>query len=92
MFSSIHPGEFLKNIYIEPFGLSLTTLATDLDISKSSLSRLIKKKASLSVDMARRLEKFFGYPAKSWLMLQVNYDLSHPVSGLNLDNIKSFKP
>ena len=75
MHSSPHPGEFIKETYMKPFGLSSRFLAKHLKVAPSTINRLIKKQSSVSVDMAYRLEAVLGISAESWLMMQAHYDL-----------------
>lgn len=72
----MHPGEFLKLTYMEPDAITVTELASKLNVSKASVSRLITGKSNMSTDMAIKLESIFKRKAKSWLLMQVNYDLS----------------
>lgn len=72
----LHPGEFLKAVYLDELNLTSASLAKALCVSESSISRLINKKSDLSIEMALRLEKCFGRSAESWLTLQYSYDLS----------------
>lgn len=72
----LHPGEFLMLGYIEPLGLSITELASNLDVSVSSLSRLVNKKSDLSYDMAVRLSFVLGRSEESWVNLQLRYSLA----------------
>lgn len=37
-----HPGEFIREVYLEPFGISSRQLASSLGVSPSTLSRLLK--------------------------------------------------
>ncbi len=75
MHGSPHPGEFIKETYLKPFGLSSRFLAKCLKVSPSTINRIIKKQSSVSVDMAYRLEATLGRSAESWLIMQAHYDL-----------------
>jgi antitoxin HigA-1 len=70
-----HPGEVLEGLYLEPFDLSIRSLATQLGVSPSTLARLVSGESGVSPDMAIRLSKVVGRTPQSWLQMQVNYDL-----------------
>ena len=70
-----HPGEFIKEIYLEPYELSIRSLAESLGVSPSTLTRLINGQSGISPEMALRLSKALGRSPESWLSMQHNYDL-----------------
>jgi len=70
-----HPGEFIKEIYLEPYELSIRSLADNLGVSPSTLTRLINRQSGVSPEMALRLSKALGRSPESWLAMQHNYDL-----------------
>ena len=70
-----HPGEFIRATYLEPFQLSLRSLAKSLGVSPSTLTRLIRQQSGISPTMALRLAKAVGRSPESWLAMQYTYDL-----------------
>lgn len=75
MYDPPHPGEILKEDYLEPLGLSVTLAAAGLDVTRQSLSALINGRAGVSPEMALRLSKAFHTTPQLWLNLQQQYDL-----------------
>ena len=76
MHNPAHPGEILKELVIEPLGLSITEAASRLGVSRTSLSKVLKGRGTVTPEMAVRLEMTFGKPnAAHWLRLQNAYDL-----------------
>lgn len=80
MFNPPHPGETLRDDILPELGLNVTQAARQLGISRVALTRVLHGHAAISIDMARRLEKWLGGPkrgpsADSWLRLQMQYDL-----------------
>lgn len=69
-----HPGEVLKNEVIRPRGLSVKDAAVQFSMSRSALSRVLNGKAAMSPRLAARLEEAQTGSARSWLMMQANYD------------------
>ncbi len=82
-----HPGEFIRTVYLEPFSISSRFLATKLDVSPSTLNRVIKGVSGISPDMALRLSKALGRSPESWLAMQDNYDLWQARQRTNLENV-----
>ena len=82
-----HPGEFIQEVYLEPFGISSRQLASSLGVSPSTLSRLLKKDSGVSSEMALRLSKVLGRSPESWLAMQDMYDLWVARNTVNLDDI-----
>ena len=70
-----HPGEFIRTTYIEPFDISIRSLADSLGVSPSTLTRIISQRSGISPEMALRLSKALGRSPESWLVMQHNYDL-----------------
>jgi addiction module HigA family antidote len=70
-----HPGETLRELCLEPLGLSVTRTAEALGVSRKTLSAILNGRAGISPEMAIRLSKAFGTTAESWLNQQVQYDL-----------------
>lgn len=77
MYNPLHPGEFIKETYIEPFGSIQNILAKELKVARSTFSRLLRGESSVSPEMALRLSKVLGRTAQSWLAMQAAYDLFH---------------
>ena len=71
----IHPGEILKEEFLEPFELSQNALAKGLHVTPRRVNEIINKKRSITADTALRLAKFFGNSPEFWLNLQKIYDL-----------------
>lgn len=75
MYNPAHPGEVLKELYLEPLSLTITEASLALGVSRKTLSALVNGHYGVSPDMAMRLSKAFGTTAKLWLNMQNNYDL-----------------
>jgi antitoxin HigA-1 len=87
MYNPPHPGEFIEEIYLKPFGLSCRFLAEKLGVSASTLNRVIKKQSGISPEMALRLSKAIGRTPESWLAMQDHYDLWQIRQNLDLNNV-----
>ena len=73
MSSETHPGYYIRENII-PKGMSVTDAAKLLGVGRPALSKLLNGKASLSPDMATRIEKTFGVSARELMDMQAAYD------------------
>ncbi|MBA7690095.1 Antitoxin HigA [subsurface metagenome] len=86
-----HPGEFIREVYLEPFGISTRRVAEKLQVSPSTFNRLINGESNVSPEMALRLSKTLGRSAESWLAMQDNYDLWFTRKQLNLAAVEKLE-
>ena len=91
MYNPPHPGEFITAIYLEPNGISGRELALKLDVSASTLSRILKGTSRVSPEMALRLAKAIGRTPESWLVMQDHYDLWLARKTVNLQRVSELK-
>lgn len=70
-----HPGEFIWETYLEPFGVSVRALADSLGVAASTINRIINGQSGISPEMSLRLSKGLGRSPESWLAMQRNFDL-----------------
>jgi addiction module HigA family antidote len=87
-----HPGEFISEVYLAPLALSGRELAKRLDVSPSTLSRVLSGSGRVTPDMALRLSKVLGRSAESWLAMQDAYDLSAARQDLDLSRVHPLEP
>ena len=86
-----HPGEFIREVYLEPFTLSARQLAGKLAVSPSTLARLLNGASGISPEMALRLSKALGRSPESWLALQDAYNLWQARQTVNLENVEAIE-
>jgi len=70
-----HPGAIIKELCIEPLGLTVTETARALGVSRKTLSSIVNEKAGISPEMAVRLSIAFETSSESWINQQAQYDL-----------------
>jgi addiction module HigA family antidote len=70
-----HPGEVLRELCLEPLGISITEAAEGLGVSRKTLSAILNGRAGISPEMALRLSMAFDTTPESWLNQQSQYDL-----------------
>lgn len=82
-----HPGEFITEVYLEPHDISGRELASKLDVSPSTLSRILNGSSRISPEMALRLSKAIGRTPESWLAMQDAHDLWVARKSVNLQRV-----
>ena len=70
-----HPGEILKEDFLEPLNITQSHLAKALGTSFRAINELVNEKRGITVEMALKLSKYFGTSPQLWLNLQNQYDL-----------------
>jgi len=79
MYNPPHPGETLREDVLPALGLNVTQAASQLNVTRAALSRILNGHAAISTEMALRLEGWLGIEnggrADLWLAQQAAYDL-----------------
>ncbi len=70
-----HPGLILRMELVEGRSLTISKIAELLKTSRANISNVLNGNASISPNMALRIEKVFGGSAIHFLSLQIAYDL-----------------
>ena len=86
-----HPGEFIRETYIEPFDISIRSLAENLGVAASTLSRVVAERSAVSPELALRLSKALGRSPESWLAMQDNYDLWQARKSADLAKVRKIR-
>lgn len=84
---SMHPGEYIKMVYLDGFGMRVTDLAANLRVSNSTVSRLVSRKSDLSPNMALRLSYVLGQSAEFWMSMQCRHSLAEEMTKFSFDGI-----
>lgn len=71
----VHPGEILREDFMEPLGLSANALAQALQVTPTRINDIVRERRGITADTALRLARYFGGDAQSWLNLQSTFDL-----------------
>ena len=71
----IHPGEILKEEFLEPMGISQYRVAKDISVPPRRINEIVHGKRAITADTALRLGRFFNMSPQFWLNLQTRYDL-----------------
>ena len=71
----IHPGEILRELYLEPLEMAPYALAKQLHIPRTRIERIVTGRSGITTDTALRLAKFFKTSPEFWMNLQAAYEL-----------------
>ena len=72
----MHPGEVLKELYLDPMDMGAIAFARRLDVPRTRIERLVKGVTSVTPDTALRLARAFNTTPAYWMNMQTNYDMS----------------
>ena len=75
MHNPMHPGNFIKQAYVDDLDLSIRKIAKGLNVAPSTLARLVKGESNVTPEMAMRLSKALHGSPELWLNMQKNFDL-----------------
>jgi addiction module HigA family antidote len=85
-----HPGRIVREECLHPLGLSVTSGARVLGVSRQALNNLVNQRAGISPEMAIRLAKAFGGNAQTWLRMQSNYDLAQALKSQSKIRVRRY--
>lgn len=88
----VHPGEFIRTEVLDELGLSIAKAARVLDVRAATLSDLVNEKASLSPEMAMRIELAFDVKTDLLLRMQALYDSVTIRSRAGELNVEPYRP
>ncbi|WKZ13377.1 MAG: HigA family addiction module antitoxin [Gammaproteobacteria bacterium] len=72
---NVHPGEVLREEFLQPLGLTSYRLAKELHVTQPRVNDLVLEKRGITADMALRLGTYFGTSPEFWMNLQQSYEL-----------------
>jgi addiction module HigA family antidote len=73
--SPVHPGEVLREEFLEPLNLSQVELAKLLDIPFQRVNMIVNEKRAVTPDTALRLSRLFGTTVDFWMNFQMAWDV-----------------
>lgn len=88
---AVHPGEILREEFLEPLDISAYRLAVELRVSPPTVNDIVREKRGISPEMAARLAKYFGTSEQFWLNLQDAFAV-HQVRKKYSKELKAIKP
>jgi len=88
---AVHPGEILREEFLEPMGISAYRLAVELHVSPPTVNDIVREKRGITPEMAARLAKYFGTSELFWLNLQDAFAI-HQVRRRYSKELKAIRP
>lgn len=88
----VHPGEILKEEFLDPMGISQYKLAVDIKVPPRRINEIVHGKRSISADTALRLGIYFKVAPQFWLNLQTRYDLDTTADQIEDELKKNIHP
>lgn len=76
MTNPCHPGEILKDEFLDPLNVSAIGLAKTIGVPRTRIERLVKQQTGITPDTALRLSKAFGTTPEFWINLQMYFDMA----------------
>jgi addiction module HigA family antidote len=70
-----HPGQILREDFLEPMGVSVYALAKSINVPRSRVNDIVLGRRSISAETALRFARYFGTTPEFWINLQARYDL-----------------
>jgi antitoxin HigA-1 len=92
MLNPPHPGDFIRTEVLEPLGLTVTSAASVLGVSRPTLSSFLNGRAALSGDMALRIEKAFGLRMDTLMRMQSAYDIARTRKRQGSIHVRRYHP
>jgi addiction module HigA family antidote len=86
----MHPGEFLREEFLAPLGLSARKVAEMIGVPANRISELAAERRAMTADTAFRLERLFGMPAYIWMGFQQGYDAARTLASNDYSAIKPY--
>ena len=74
-FAPAHPGDVLREDFLNPLGMSQYALAKAIDVPQMCVSEIVNGKRAITPDTALRLARYFGTSPEFWMGMQATYDL-----------------
>jgi addiction module HigA family antidote len=71
---NIHPGEVLKEEFLDPLGITQYRLAKTIGVQAIRIGEICAGRRSVTADTALRLSRALGTTPGFWLGLQADYD------------------
>jgi antitoxin HigA-1 len=71
----MHPGEVLKELYLDPMEMGAIALAQRLGVPRTRIERLVKGTTGMTPDTALRLARAFTTTPAYWMNMQINFDM-----------------
>ena len=87
-----HPGPFIRAQVLDRLALSVTEAAEAVGITRAAFSAFLNGRASLSAEMALRIEKAFAVPMDQLMHMQCDFDIAQARGRASDISVPQFEP
>ena len=84
----MHPGEVLKELFLDPLNMGVITFARRLGVPRTRIERLVKGVTGMTPDTALRLARAFNTTPAYWMNMQANHDLAAASKEVDVSGIE----
>ncbi|MFT7595483.1 MAG: addiction module HigA family antidote [Paracoccaceae bacterium] len=84
----MHPGEVLKELYLDPLDIGAIAFACRLDVPRTRIERLVKGVTRMTPDTALRLARALNTTPAYWMNMQTNYDIATASKEVDVSGIE----
>ena len=84
----MHPGEVLKELYLDPMDMGAIALARRLNVPRTRIERLVKGTTGMTPDTAMRLARAFRTTPEYWMNMQIQYDMALAAKEIDVSEIE----
>jgi antitoxin HigA-1 len=92
MYNPPHPGEHLREDWLNPLNLTVTKAAEILGVARKTVDAIVNGRAGISPEMAIRISKAFGGNPDVWLRMQMDYDLWQAQKKADQIKVQRYEP
>ena len=86
-----HPGEILKEEFLDEIGISQNALAKAIDVPANRINEIVRGRRGITADTDLRLARYFELSEGYWLRLQNSYDMME-VRRVSMRQIERIQP
>lgn len=84
----MHPGEVLKELYLDPLDMGAIAFARRLGVPRTRIERLVKGITGMTPDTALRLARALNTTPVYWMNMQTNHDMAAAAKKIDVSGIK----
>lgn len=88
----MHPGEVLKELYLDPLDMGAIAFARRLGVPRTRIERIVKGVTGMTPDTALRLSRALNTTPAYWMNLQTNHDMAAAAKTVDVSDIEPLVP
>jgi addiction module HigA family antidote len=76
-----HPGEFIREEFLQAGGKSIFEFAMEMQISEKDACEIIVGQKPITQNLAKSLERVFGIKSEYWIGMQLEWERKSKLQG-----------